>query len=686
MYTWRVKFVFVENPGYRCVFGVLCKDPTRFVGVVGVVGVVRPRPSSSSPPRLGGLLKAPPASGRPLPAGALLGGRCQRRGLGPDMGFTLIPELLLAALLLQLYQPAASTLQEVTGELFASEARGTVAAFGDFNSDKQTDIFLIRAKNQLVILLADLKAPYFKPKPKVVIPWSDLVITSVVPGDYDGDSQMDVLLTLNSTRNMTGVVFWGNNQTLDPKVFTILSQSFLDEPLVLDFNGDMIPDIFGTVRGNLRPQICSMIGRNQTWFTALDSVNKMYVPHSHAFIDLNKDFTADLFLTTMDANEIRFEIWENKDGNFSKSLDPYVTKKPPNAKKIGQSTFADFDGDGQQDHLLPVCMDDSCHESAIYRTVPGSDKWIPILSNLKNGDTIWGFTSREPTDLLPYPFPISIHIGDYNMDGFPDALAILKNTSGSNKQAFLLENVPCSDASCQSVGRMFRVLWDLTDLNRIKNAVVATFFDIYEDGILDVLVLNENKANSELTIHALRNNFDADAYFVKVIVLSGLCSSDCPRKVTPFGVNQPGPYIMYTTADANGYLKNASAGQLSQSAHFALQLPYVVLGLGRSANFLDHLFVGIPRAIGTKAVRKQEWTAIIPNSQLIVIPYPHNSPKSWSAKLYLTPSNIVLLTAIALIGVCVFILAIIGILHWQEKKADDREKRQEAHRFHFDAM
>jgi len=40
---------------------------------------------------------------------------------------------------------------------------------------------------------------------------------------------------------------------------------------------------------------------------------------------------------------------------------------------------------------------------------------------------------------------------------------------------------------------------------------------------------------------------------------------------------------------------------------------------------------------------------------------------SWSAKLYLTPSNIVLLTAVALIGVCVFILVIIGILHWQEK-------------------
>lgn len=47
------------------------------------------------------------------------------------------------------------------------------------------------------------------------------------------------------------------------------------------------------------------------------------------------------------------------------------------------------------------------------------------------------------------------------------------------------------------------------------------------------------------------------------------------------------------------------AGQLSQSAHFSLQLPYTVLGLGRSANFLDHLFVGIPRQPG-ETVRKYE--------------------------------------------------------------------------------
>ncbi|KAL8194925.1 UNVERIFIED_CONTAM: T-cell immunomodulatory protein [Gekko kuhli] len=75
------------------------------------------------------------------------------------------------------------------------------------------------------------------------------------------------------------------------------------------------------------------------------------------------------------------------------------------------------------------------------------------------------------------------------------------------------------------------------------------------------------------------------------------------------------------------FLKYIAAGQLSQSAHFALQLPYNVLGLGRSANFLDHLYVGIPCPPGAKTIRKQEWTAIIPNSQLIVIPYPQDTPR-----------------------------------------------------------
>uniref|UniRef100_A0A452TP53 Integrin alpha FG-GAP repeat containing 1 n=1 Tax=Ursus maritimus TaxID=29073 RepID=A0A452TP53_URSMA len=531
--------------------------------------------------------------------------------------------------------------------LFGAEAWGTLAAFGDLNSDKQTDLFVLRERNDLIVFLADQNAPYFKPKVKVSLKNHSALITSIVPGDYDGDSQMDVLLTYlpknHASSELGAVIFWGQNQTL----------------------GEF-------------PQI--LLGGNLSWHPALTTKSKMRIPHSHAFIDLTADFTADLFLTTLSASSnFQFEIWENVDGNFSVST---IFEKPQNMMVVGQSAFADFDGDGHMDHLLPGCEDKSCQKSIIYLARSGTKQWVPVLQEFSNKGTLWGFVpfvhEQRPTEI---PLPITLHIGDYNMDGYPDALAILKNTSGSNQQAFLLENVPCNNASCEGAHRMFKVYWELMDLNQIRDAMVATFFDIYEDGILDIVVLSKGYTKNDFAIHTLKNNFEADAYFVKVIVLSGLCSNDCPRKITPFGVNQPGPYIMYTTVDANGYLKNGSAGQLSQSAHLALQLPYNVLGLGRSANFLDHLI-----SINQGSIRKQEWTAIIPNSQLIVIPYPHNVPRSWSAKLYLTPSNIVLLTAIALIGVCVFILAIIGILHWQEKKADDREKRQEAHRFHFDAM
>lgn len=34
----------------------------------------------------------------------------------------------------------------------------------------------------------------------------------------------------------------------------------------------------------------------------------------------------------------------------------------------------------------------------------------------------------------------------------------------------------------------------------------------------------------------------------------------------PFGVNQPGPYVMYTTVDSNGDLKNASGKSFLSAA------------------------------------------------------------------------------------------------------------------------
>lgn len=51
---------------------------------------------------------------------------------------------------------------------------------------------------------------------------------------------------------------------------------------------------------------------------------------------------------------------------------------------------------------------------------------------------------------------------------------------------------------------MFKVYWELMDLNQIRDAVVATFFDIYEDGILDIVVLSKGYTKSDFAIHTLK--------------------------------------------------------------------------------------------------------------------------------------------------------------------------------------
>lgn len=58
--------------------------------------------------------------------------------------WALLAPLLCALARLGVGPAPAGALHNVTAELFGAEAWGTVAAFGDLNSDKQTDLFVLR--------------------------------------------------------------------------------------------------------------------------------------------------------------------------------------------------------------------------------------------------------------------------------------------------------------------------------------------------------------------------------------------------------------------------------------------------------------------------------------------------------------------------------------------------------------
>lgn len=569
---------------------------------------------------------------------------------------------------------------DVTSQMFGDVTDGLPAAFGDFNSDELTDMFVIRDDARtLEILLGQDKEPSLQPK-GLKCKFDSATITSVVPGDFNGDALMDVMVTLlrsNDNSYQHVVMLWGEmnkiNCTQDSLFRTV------GQPLAIDYNKDMVMDLFGVNENHTRSfwlfdesQGVNMIEMPEyTNFTS-----PIRVPHSHAFLELTDDDVTDLYITT----DNNFEIWKgNEDAGFSPlKIIPFpdgVSK----SKQVGQTVFLDVELQGKLDHLVPVCFDPSCSDSKIF--VYSNNSWHDLHVDFKEpgtGDT-WHFPTGSS---YPYINTITLRPGDFNMDGYPDLLATL--VSGKNPQitkSLFFENVPCK-TSCSEFKRTFEVQWTMLSSYN-NNTILGVFYDFLQDGVLDIIFVH-NKGS--MYVSAYRNTENYDANFVKVMVVTGLTNPKHPLIVGPlrksasvYGTNLPGPKIFYETTTQDGDPRAAVATQIPQSAHFSLNLPYTIFGLGRTPNFIDSLTV---KVYG----KDRQWTQLIPNSQMVVIPWPVEDPYGWKVQLFVTPSKLIVQSVIALSATCIVILAIIGVLYWKERKEDHLEKLQEAHRFHFDAM
>ena len=150
--------------------------------------------------------------------------------------------------------------------------------------------------------------------------------------------------------------------------------------------------------------------------------------------------------------------------------------------------------------------------------------------------------------------------------------------------------------------------------------------------------------------------------------------------ISASGIAGPGSTTKYQINGDDGTVYGSNS-QLSQSTHRAMQLPFSLFGLGRSPNFVENLYVGIP----SWKPMSRNWQQIVPNSRLYIIPN-LNSTANWISRMYVTPSRLILLSGASLCCICAVILLIIAALQWRERKLDLAEKQQLSQRFHFDAM
>ena len=247
------------------------------------------------------------------------------------------------------------------------------------------------------------------------------------------------------------------------------------------------------------------------------------------FLDFDGDGNADIIVTTDNS----IELWKNM------GTDKEIEQKFKNVKnisypmtctsgkcKIGQFAFADFNLDGKLDVIVPICPDSQCSDSKIF---------FATMEDLLKKSSVEQHVFKEMTiDLRTHRFDfeeedtiynaMTPRIGDIDLDGYPDLLIRVKNPSSLKKKTHLLLNFNVDhedETRKSSLKRGFVLQEEVMPTESDSTMVMATFYDLYENGNEDIILV-QKYGNDKYKIEALTNSTqDSDAYFVKVIVLTG---------------------------------------------------------------------------------------------------------------------------------------------------------------------
>ncbi|RHZ82632.1 hypothetical protein Glove_106g45 [Diversispora epigaea] len=656
--------------------------------------------------------------------------------------FYLTQFLIFGAVIIQvvngLFQASkySSSALYAVSDMGLDNINGTIVAFGDFNSDKYTDLIVLSADQTTIsIYLWDHDSYKYELEPLLNITISTdesnpgFLITNVLPGDYNYDGYLDLLImgqegpTDQNAKNKPNYmrVYMGySNNTFNSNYYTV-PEATVQQPIPLDYYGTMKVDLLGhsfdnsshiSVWKNVFNETNSTLFEvvpmsiNTTDTTTIPNCT-LADPHSNAFIDFNGDCLADLFLTCNDSSSLTYQIWTNTKGEFQ------FSRSGDLPKGTGQISFADIDGDGAIDMLFPVCPADgsTCKIHVAYNiqislcgssdTNCRSSQDLCIADdnfyfNLTDSDSNDAYVILDLSSQLPEgekiltldtdfkgTLPVPIRVGDYNLDGYPDLLVVTYSSSSSH--VTLLESYLCTISYCYQAAvtakrREFKQVSDgASALSDISDAKSATFYDLDEDGTLDILVLKSDSGSAR-KIQMIANNYFVDAFFLKALMLNGVAEKQ------GYGVSYSGASYKFTVLDTSGESRANQIAQYPQSAYHALITPYSLFGLGRTNNYIELFFAGSTR---NQTSHYTTYSGVIPNSQLIIIPYQPPGvydTSTWSLELYIHPGVWVPWVLLVLVISTIVMGIIIGILYWLEKKEDRAQRRLYMHGLNFQAL
>eukprot|EP00916_Digyalum_oweni_P003399 GHVL01006148.1.p1 GENE.GHVL01006148.1~~GHVL01006148.1.p1 ORF type:complete len:626 (+),score=161.17 GHVL01006148.1:47-1924(+) len=605
---------------------------------------------------------------------------------------------------------------------------GKISAFGDYNNDKYIDVFTVKFnqdENNSKITVWTWFSKYrnywnwnntdgkFYKNNELEI---DGKIVNIIPIDYDMDGKLDIIIITKDILYNIIIYKQIDNDLIYNNILKPISNI---QPIFIDINNDGFIDIIGQTPSDDRIIWLNNKGifNHVLEFSQIMNISKIKIkkilnPHSSSIVDVDGDCISDLIIEVLDDDEggeegggRMLEIWLAKQDHFQLLEMASPVKIPAGA---GQLTWGDFNADGSMDFVFPKCtiVNGKCTgdneiwmvpniqipvcSHSIFNPIPDPTQCRPFHKlcdmpdpnfhfpdlSLKSDISISSVLNKDINFIFSDDNPMTLRMADFDLDGFADLLAVT-----DDGKIRILNNVEHSD----NILRRFEAGWE-DDLfsNITANETVhvtAAPFDIEDDGVLDILAsgsyVTANK--TETVIETRIMTASSEFFFLRAVGLNGVCPESCPNaprfpNPKPYGVNQIGSVFKLTVTDVNG-VKSARVGtQLSQTAYAPLQLPFVYFGLGRTNNYLEEFYMG-------QSLKSSIWISIIPNTQVIAIPYPRDNPKKWTLELSVNPSSkfpFILLTTFAML---VIIGLIILVLDRKEKSEDSRQR--ESFRVHF---
>jgi len=338
-------------------------------------------------------------------------------------------------------------------------------AVGDFNGDGKADLAVVNAGDSTVTVLLGNGDGTFTPLTPVSTGSSSTPI-SIVVGDFNGDGNADIALTIAA--NNTVSILSGNGDG----TFTLATgPSTGNYPYSIatgDLSGDGNADL--VVANTLDNTVTVMLGAGNGSFTAMTpiSTGSGSSPISVAVGDFNGDGKADVAVANFGTNTVTV-LLGNGDGSFTAAASP-STGVSPYSIAVG-----DINGDGVPDLV----------------TANFGDNTATVL--LGKGDGT--FTAVTSPSVGSYPY--SVAMGLFNTGGkatpavanFGDGTVTVLQTQITQTSAAIASNIAPVGSGTHAVEASYSG-------DSIYGSSISSTTDLTAQQVATTLTLTANPANS----------------------------------------------------------------------------------------------------------------------------------------------------------------------------------------------